>query len=97
MKSFDFKIKIQDLEKFLKIAVSAGKSLNFGANFIKPRFSIAEKGQTQKDLQDEIAHVVEELKKTDLRLFFALNGVLESLFKKGYKPCISDEHLWNSC
>ena len=25
--------------KFLKIAVDAGKSLNFGANFIQPRFS----------------------------------------------------------
>ena len=42
--------------KSLKIAV--------GANFIQPRFSIAQKEQAQKDLQDEIAHVVEELKKT---------------------------------
>ena len=31
----------------------------------------------QKDLQDKIAHVGEEPKNTDSRLFFALNGVLE--------------------
>ena len=31
---------------------------------------------TQKDLQDKIARVVEELKKTDSRLFYALIGVL---------------------
>ena len=36
-----------------------------------------EKKQTQKDLRDKIIHVVEELKKTDSRLFFALNGVLD--------------------
>ena len=39
-----------------------------------------EKKQTQKDLRDKITHVVEELKKlkkTDSRIFFALNGVLD--------------------
>ena len=36
-----------------------------------------EKKQTQKDLRDKITHVVEELKKTDSRFFFALNGVLD--------------------
>ena len=34
------------------------------------------KEQTQKDLQDKIAHVVEEPKKTDSSLVFALNGDL---------------------
>ena len=36
-----------------------------------------ERKQTQKDLRDKITHVVEELKKTDSRLFFALNGGLD--------------------
>ena len=59
--------------KSLKIAVGAGKSLNFNANFIirTPK----EKEQTQKDLQDKITHVVEELNKTDSSLS-APNGVL---------------------
>ena len=59
-----------------------------------------EKKQTQKVLRDKITHVVEELKKTDSRLFFALNGVLDKweictlkslnfMFKKGYQPCRS--------
>ena len=51
--------------KVLEIAVRAGKSLNFSANCIQSRFLSAYKEQTQKDLQDEIALVVEEL-----RLFF---------------------------
>ena len=59
--------------KSLKIAVGPGKSLNFNANFIirTPK----EKEQTEKDLQVEITHVVEELKKTDSNLS-APNGVL---------------------
>ena len=57
----------------LQIAVGAGNSLNFGANFIQPRFS-----STLKDLQDKIAYVCGRTKKgTDSRLFFALNGFLE--------------------
>ena len=47
----------------MKIAVVAGNFLNFGANFIQPRFSSAYEEQTQKDLQDKIGRVVEELKK----------------------------------
>ena len=76
-KSLNFKINIQGLEKSLKIAVGAGKSLNLGANFVQPGFSSTYTKQIQKDLQDKIAHVVEELKKTDSRIFVALNGVLE--------------------
>ena len=48
--------------KVLEIAVRAGKSLNFSANCIQSRFLSAYKEQTQKDLQDEIALVVEELR-----------------------------------
>ena len=70
---------------------------------MQPRFSSAYKEQTEKDLQDKIAHVVEEIiKKIDSRLFFAPSGVLEKWemfleslykslnfwFKKGYEPCI---------
>ena len=40
--------------------------------------NLEEKELTQKDPQDKISHVVEELKKTDQRLFFALNGFLEN-------------------
>ena len=85
----------------MKIAVVAGKFLNFGANFSHPRFSSTYKEQTQKDLQDKIGRVVEELKKDIiLKALFALNGVLEKygkcvvekslnvLFKKGYEPRI---------
>ena len=35
------------------------------------------KEQTQKDPRDKITHFVKEPKKTDSRLCFALNGVLE--------------------
>ena len=38
-KSLKFKIKSSRPWKSLKIVVGAGKSLNFGANFIQPRFS----------------------------------------------------------
>ena len=87
--------------KSLKIAASAGKSLNFDANVIirTPK----DKEQTQKDLQDKITHVVEELTKTNSSLS-APNEVLGKwemcpwkslkvlyfLFKKGYKHC--DNH-----
>ena len=58
-KSLNFKYKF----KALKIAVGAGRSFNFGANFVQPGFSSTYKEQAQKDLQDTIAHVVEEVKK----------------------------------
>ena len=49
----------------MKIAVGAGKSLNFGANFIQPRQILkCLKEQAQNDLHDTIAHVGEELEKT---------------------------------
>ena len=41
--------------------------------------NVEENEQTQKDLQDKIAHVVGELKKTESKLFLAPNGVLEKL------------------
>ena len=47
--------------KSLQIAVGAGKSLNFSANFIQPSFS---RVPNMKDLWDKIIHVVVELKKT---------------------------------
>ena len=62
----------------MKIAIGGGKSLNFGAKFIQPRFSSAYRKQTLKDLQDKIAHIVKELKKRHiLKAFLTLNEVLE--------------------
>ena len=61
--------------KALEIAVGAGKSLNFNANFIVLRRTPKKKEQTQKDLRDKITHVVE--KKRQSQGSFALNGVLE--------------------
>ena len=40
---------------------------------------VSKRSKHRKTYQDKIAHVVEEQKKTDSRLFFALNGVLEKL------------------
>ena len=56
--------------KVFKIAVGAGKSLKFGVNFVQPGFSSTYKEQAQKDLQDKIAHAVEELKKRHTQGFF---------------------------
>ena len=55
---------------------------------------VSKRSKHRKTYQDKTSHVVEEPKKTDSRLFFALNGVLEKwemcpwrslnfLFKKG--------------
>ena len=64
---------------------------------------VSKRSKHRKTYQDKIAHVVEEPKKTDSRLFFALNGVLEKignvslkvlensldfLFKKGTNPVL---------
>ena len=48
----------------MKVVVGAGNSLNFTGYFIQSRFSSDKKEQTRKDLQDKVAHVLEELKKT---------------------------------
>ena len=42
----------------MKIALSAGKSLNFNANCIVLSRTPKEKKQTQKDAQGKIIHVV---------------------------------------
>ena len=44
--------------------------MKFGVTFVQPGFSSIYKEQAQKDLQDKIAHVVEELKKTRTQGFF---------------------------
>ena len=72
---------------------------------------VSKRSKHRKTYQDKIAHVVEEPKKTDSRLFFALNGVLEKignvslkvlensldfLFKKGTNPVLINTTLLGS-
>ena len=74
-----------------------------------PDSQVAKRRQSQKHLQDKITHVVEELKKTYSRLFFALNGVLQKwemcswkslkrlrtfCSKKGTNPVTSKRTKW---
>ena len=103
-RSFDFEIKIQGLESSWKLQSVVESPWISVLTLSNPDSQLHKKGKKQKDLQDEIAHVVEELKKIDSRLFFhwmeslkVLEKSLKFLFKKGYKPWISKGHLWNNC
>ena len=62
----------------IKIAVKVLENCSRGWKVLEFQCLLYPTQQTQRNLQDEIVHVVEELKKDlDSRLFFALNGVLD--------------------
>ena len=62
----------------IKIALKVLENCSRGWKVLEFQCLLYPTQQTQRNLQDEIAHVVQELKKDlDSRLFFALNGVLD--------------------
>ena len=48
-----------------------------------PDSQVTKRSKHRKTFKDKVTHVVEELKKTNSSLFFALNGVLDTEMLKG--------------
>ena len=76
-KSLSFKIKIQGLESPWKLQSALESPWISVLTLSNTDSQVSKRSKHRKTYQGKIAHVVEEPKKTDSRLFFALNGVLE--------------------
>ena len=72
-----FKIKIQGLESPWKLQSVLESPWISVLTLSNKDSQVSKRSKHRKTYQGKIAHVVEEPKKTDSRLFFALNGVLE--------------------
>ena len=77
LKVAEFKKKNSRPWKTLKIAVSAGRSLNFSANFIVKLNSKEKGANAERPSRKNYSCCGRTKKGIDSRLFFALNGVLE--------------------
>ena len=76
-KSLSLKIKIQGLESPWKLQSALESPWISVLTLSNTDSQVSKRSKHRKTYQGKIAHVVEEPKKTDSRLFFALNGVLE--------------------